>query len=74
MGGFTKGIPVDQPQQQAGQPGLVEMLKWITVFWAAVFMANHFVRKYTPGIMSWYPLYSTAVGIVLTVALLYLAS
>lgn len=74
MGGFTKGIPVDQLAVVAGQPGLVEMLKWITVFWAAVFMANHFVRKYTPGIMSWYPLYSTAVGIVLTVALLYLAS
>lgn len=74
MGGFTKGIPVDQLAIVADQPGLVEMLKWITVFWAAVFMANHFARKYTPEIMSWYPAYSTVIGLVLTVVLLHLAS
>lgn len=32
MGGFTKGIPVDQLVIVAGQPGLVETLKLITVF------------------------------------------
>ena len=74
MNGFIKEIPGDQLAIVAGHPGLFEMLRWITVSWAAVFLANRFVRKYTPELMSWYPLYSAAVGLVLTAFLLHLAS
>lgn len=74
MEGFIKEVLADQLAIVAGQPGLVEMLKWIALFWAAVFLANRFARRYTPELMSWYPAYSAVIGLVLTVILLLLAS
>lgn len=69
-----KEIPVDQLTIMAGHPGLVDTLKWIIVFWIAVLLANRFVRKYVPELMSWYPFYSALIGLILTVLLLVLAS